>query len=253
MLFHDLENLDLSANEAKVYLAALELGETSVERLSKKSGVKRTTVYLAVESLGKKGLISQSKRKNKAFYYAENPQKIKNKLEEKIEAANRLMPQLLSITNLIDKKPVIRFFDGEEGIKEVFRDFANSPVKETYSWYSETWLENFDVKWINEIYIPLRIKNKIWVNSLHPDNEQFKEISKKNTEQFRRLKAVDPTFFKITISLTLYGNNKVGIMSFDEQFGLIIESQKIYESLLSIHKTMWNMIPEKTTQQKTLD
>ncbi|MFZ2225858.1 MAG: helix-turn-helix domain-containing protein [Candidatus Moraniibacteriota bacterium] len=248
MLFNELKNLDLSANEAKVYLAALELGETSVERLSKKSGVKRTTVYLAVESLGKKGLISHYKRKRKSIYYAENPKKIKNKLEEKMEAVDRLMPQLLSITNLIDKKPVIRFFDGEEGIKEVFRDLVNSPVKETYSWYSETWLSNFDVKWINEVYIPLRIKNKVWVNSLHPDNEQFREIAKKNTEQFRRFKAVDPTFFKITISLNLYGNNKVGIMSFDEQFGLIIESQKIYESLLSIHKTMWNMLPAKSPE-----
>ncbi|MEI6587898.1 MAG: helix-turn-helix domain-containing protein [Candidatus Moraniibacteriota bacterium] len=247
MLFHDLENLDLSANEAKVYLAALELEETSVERLSKKSGVKRTTVYLAVESLAKKGLISHSRRKNKAFYYAENPQKIKSNLTEKLEAVDRLMPQLLSITNLIDKKPVIRFFDGEEGMKEIFRAIANSPVKETYSWYSETYLSNFDVQWVNDVFIATRIKNKVWVNSIHPDTEQFKEIAKKNTEQCRRFKAVDPTFFKITISINLYGNNKVGIMSFDEQFGLIIESQKIYESLLSIHKTMWNMIPEKTS------
>jgi sugar-specific transcriptional regulator TrmB len=248
MLFNELEKLDLSANEAKVYLAALELGETSVERLSRKSGVKRTTVYLVLTSLGKKGLVSHYKKKGKSIYYAENPKKIKHTLVEKMEAVDKLMPQLLSITNLIDKKPIIRFFEGEEGIKEVFRAIANSSVKETYSWYSETWLSNFDAKWVDDIYIPIRIKNKVWVNSLHPDTEKFKEIAKKNTVQFRRFKAVNSEFFKITVSINLYGYNKVGIMSFEEQFGLIIESQKIYESLLSIHRTMWHMIPSKSPE-----
>jgi predicted transcriptional regulator len=243
MLFNELENLDLSANEAKVYLATLELGETSVERISKKSGVKRTTVYLAVESLGKKGLISQSKRKNKSFYYAESPQKIKHRLAEKMEAVNRMMPELLSITNLIDKKPIIRFFEGTEGIKEVFREIANSSNSENYAWYSEAWIVNFDAQWIEDVFIPTRIKNKVWINCFHPDTEKFKEVAKTNSTQLRRSKAINPALFNISISINLYDRDKVGIMSFEEQFGLIIESKKIYESLLSIHKTMWHLIP----------
>lgn len=243
MLLRELQSADLSANEAKVYLAALELGETSVKRISKKSGVKRTTVYLAVESLNKKGLIGRSKRKGKSIYYAENPKKIKNKLAEKMEIVDRLMPQLLSITNLIDNKPAIRFFEGEEGIKEVLRNLALSSTKETYAWYSDTWLEKFDAKWINEVFIPSRVKNKVWVSCLHPDNDQFKEIAKKNPEQLRRFKSIDPDFFKISVSINLYDKNKIGILSFEENFSLIIESQKIYDSLLSIHKTMWNFLP----------
>ena len=243
MLFRDLENLDLSANEAKVYLAALELGETSVERISKKSGVKRTTVYLAVESLEKKGLISQSRRKNKAFYYAESPQKIKHRLAEKLEAVNRIMPELLSITNLIDKKPIIRFFEGTEGMKEVFREIANSSVSENYAWYSDSWMINFDSQWVENVFIPTRIKNRVWINCFHPDTEKFKEIAKTNAVQLRRFKAISPALYNISISINLYNKDCIGIMSFEEQFGLIIESRKIYESLLSIHKTMWSFIP----------
>ncbi|MCX6761729.1 MAG: helix-turn-helix domain-containing protein [Candidatus Moranbacteria bacterium] len=243
MLFRDLENLDLSANEAKVYLAALELGETSVERISKKSGVKRTTVYLAVESLGKKGLISQSKRKNKAFYYAENPQKIKHRLEEKMEAVNRMMPELLSITNLIDTKPVIRFFEGDEGIKEVFRDILDNSNEKFYAWYSEVWQNEFDNNWMNEVFTATRVKKKVWVDCIQPDNEHFRELTKTNQARLHRSKLMDPNLFKLSITLNLYGKNKIAAVSSKEKFGLIIESKEIYESLLSLHKTMWNLIP----------
>lgn len=243
MLFRDLENLDLSANEAKVYLATLELGETSVERISKKSGVKRTTVYLAVESLSKKGLISQSRRKNKAFYYAENPQRLKSKLAEKLEAIDQLMPQLLSITNLIDNKPVIRFFDGEEGIKEVMRDVVDCSTGELYAWYEDTWMDDFDSKWVNDVYISGRIKKKVWANCIQPDNAHFRELVKTNSTQLRRSKLLDPSLFKIFISINVYGKNKVAIMSYKEKFGLIIESQTIHDSLLGFHKTMWSLIP----------
>ena len=51
MIITELEKTGLTENEAKVYLAALELGETTVIRLAKKAGIKRPTTYLVVDSL----------------------------------------------------------------------------------------------------------------------------------------------------------------------------------------------------------
>jgi hypothetical protein len=171
---------------------------------------------------------------------------------EKLGTIDQLMPQLLSITNLIDNKPVIRFFDGEEGIKEVMRDVVDNLYGDLYAWYEDTWMDDFDSKWLNDVYMSGRIKQKVWVNCIQPDNAYFRELIKTNTEQLRRSRLIDPSFFKIFISINLYGKNKIAIMSYKEKFGLIIESKTIHDSLLSIHKTMWNMIPEKTTQQKTV-
>jgi len=60
MLNKELEKIGLSKKEAKVYLACLELSEATIGQISKKSGVKRTTVYDIVESLKEKSLISSS-------------------------------------------------------------------------------------------------------------------------------------------------------------------------------------------------
>ena len=106
-----LEKLGLNKKEAQIYLAALESGETNIEGLSKKSKIKRTTVYDIVESLKEKGLLSSTFSKKKKYIFANDPRKINEKLDEQKAIFRKLMPELLSISNLIEKKPRIKIFD----------------------------------------------------------------------------------------------------------------------------------------------
>lgn len=129
----ELQKFNLSENEAKLYIALLELGETSIQRISKKSKISRTTTYSIIESLQKKGLIISTKRQKRTFYYAENPKKLELILEEKLNSLKNLIPSILSISNLIDRKPKIKFFEGEEGIKNIYRDTLNFPDSELLS------------------------------------------------------------------------------------------------------------------------
>ena len=52
----DLQQIGLTEKEAKVYLAALELGEKAVQVIAQKAGVNRATTYFILESLIEKGL-----------------------------------------------------------------------------------------------------------------------------------------------------------------------------------------------------
>ena len=46
-----IQTLGLSEHEAAVYLAALELGEANIQEISRKSGVKRTSIYNFIDTL----------------------------------------------------------------------------------------------------------------------------------------------------------------------------------------------------------
>jgi sugar-specific transcriptional regulator TrmB len=70
---YDLNQFGFDEKTEAIYLALLELGETTVSALVKKSGIKRTTVYAALEGLLAKGLLSLSKRKKRTLYIAEDP------------------------------------------------------------------------------------------------------------------------------------------------------------------------------------
>ncbi len=107
MLNKELEKIGLNKKEAKVYLACLELFESTIGQISRKSGVKRTTVYDVVDSLKKKGLLSSLSKNQRTYYYAENPKKLERSLDEKKQILENAMPELMSLANMLDKKPKI--------------------------------------------------------------------------------------------------------------------------------------------------
>lgn len=241
MLSKDLEKLDLNDKESKVYLALLELGEANIQRIAKKSGVKRTTVYDVLENLKAKGLLSSVTRNKKVLYSAEDPRTLEEKLEEKKNTLKRIMPELLSIANALDKKPKIRFFEGLEGIKEVYKDTLNYPNQEMLAWVSPQ-AANFDLKFLDDFYLPRRIEKRIWVRAIAPDENFIQNFKSLDEKSLRRTKLVSISQFPIEVEIDLYGKDKTAIMSFQEKIGLIIESKKIYITLKSIFEMNWKNI-----------
>jgi len=239
MLYNQLQDAGLNENEAKIYLAVLELGETNVSRIAIKSGIKRTTVYLSLDNLKLKGLISMIKKGHKTLFFAEDPRNLERLMEEKTQRIAKLVPQLLTFTNLIDRKPEIRYFEGTEGLKEVLKDALNYPNRELCMMYSETYISDFDEKFFSDYYVPERIKRKILARSILPDNELMRKHAATNPQSLRQTKLISSELFNIKIEIMIYGSSKIGIISFEEKFALIIESPKIYESLKSIFETMW--------------
>ena len=122
MLQNKLQQLGFEEKEAKLYAALLELGEAGIVDIARKSGLKRTTVYHILDNLKLRGLVSQTKKDKKVSYIAEDPRSIGEDLKEKERLFQKTLPELLSIANLMEKKPVIKYFEGLNGIKEAYRD-----------------------------------------------------------------------------------------------------------------------------------
>ena len=131
-----LLSLGLSEKEIRVYTSTLELSESSIIDISKKSKVNRTTIYPIIESLREKGLISMVQKGKKQTFYAESPEKLKlyvdskiRELENKKEGLNIIIKQLSAIENRRSDKPVVRFYEGNEGINTMLEEFLESNQK----------------------------------------------------------------------------------------------------------------------------
>jgi HTH-type transcriptional regulator, sugar sensing transcriptional regulator len=242
MLEKDLIKLGLEEKESRIYLALLELGEANIQQIAKKSGIKRTTVYDILESLKYKGLISSITKHKKSHFSAEDPRTLEEKLDERKNTLKRIMPELLSIANALDKKPKIRFFEGTEGIKEVYKDTLKYPSGELLAWVSDEAVTVFDKYFLEEYYLPKRIEKKIWVRAIGPESTEMQNYKNLDEKSLRKTKIISANQFPIEVEINLYGKNKIAIMSFSEKIGLIIESQKIYTTLKSIFEMNWNSI-----------
>jgi len=236
MELNELQDAGLTENEAKVYLAALELGEATVYRIAKKSAVKRTTTYLAVESLKEKGLISEYSRNNVMICYAENPRKIVEMLEKKKDGVEKILPEMLAIANIIQKKPKIRFFEGPEAYKEVFSDVLKYPDSEMLGTFNERFWDYEG--YFTGHFMPERRKRRIWARILFKKCDQLKDIAQTGEKNFFKAKLVASDKYNVEIEMVIYGGNKVGMVSYEEKIAVIIESGKIYKT----QKTFFEVI-----------
>jgi len=129
----ELISFGFSDKEAVVYLAALQLGLSSIQDISEKSGVNRATTYLIINGLIKRGLVSSFVKDGRNRFAAESPDKLlsllhlqRKELEEKEREFSAVLPKLLAIHNVGENKPQIRYLEGFEGIASVTKLFEET-------------------------------------------------------------------------------------------------------------------------------
>jgi len=113
----------LSPKEARVYLAALELGAATATEVARKSGINRATTYLVAENLILRGLMSSVHRDTKRVFVAEPPQRLlarvkkeEETVEHRVEALVTVLPELEALVKADAARPAVRYYQGREGI-----------------------------------------------------------------------------------------------------------------------------------------
>ena len=135
-MLNKLKDIGLSEKEAKVYLGMLELGPATVLEISAKAEINRPTTYLQIESLKKRGLVSTQIKGKKQLFMAESPEQLdillereKKILEQKQGELKEILPELESLFRTSDSKPVVRFFEGKEGLMKILEEFLKTKNK----------------------------------------------------------------------------------------------------------------------------
>jgi sugar-specific transcriptional regulator TrmB len=238
-----LEKLGLIGKKADVYLAALELGKARVIEIAKKAGIKRTTCYDILMELEKMGLISETAKGKKRLFIGEDPEKIKKDLMAKQKAFDEILPELKSIHNIKGTKPKIRFYEGKEGLKEVYSDTLNY-AGEMLAFASEDVVKILGNEWTQD-YLKKRKERGLRVRAIMPATEIIKkDYAARDREQLRVSKLIDPGKYPFSIEINIYGYQKLALMSSKEETGVIIEGAEIYKTMKAIFELVWDNLPE---------
>ncbi len=130
----ELRKLGLTEKEARVYLAGLELGPSSVKKIAEAAKITRPTAYETIKKLEEKKLFEESKQNKKRAFAARPPERIlgilkiqKREIEEKERELARIIAAL--DTKESKGKKRIETFKGPAGIKslEEMISFSSTP------------------------------------------------------------------------------------------------------------------------------
>ncbi len=237
-----LKNLGFSEKEANVYIALLELGKGTVSEIAHKAGINRTTGYDILSTLANKGLVSISGKEPKQEYIAEPPDKIEEMLDHRLEqdrkylgAARDLIPQLKSIHN-VSGRPKVRFYEGEEGLIQVYEDTLTS--HETIRAYAT--IDDMHRALPNYFpgYYKRRAEKGIVARGIIPKTPVAVERVAHNKEEAREAALIPADKYYFSPEINIY-DNKVMIASWREKLGIIIESGEIADAMKKIFELAW--------------
>ncbi|GBE16602.1 sugar-specific transcriptional regulator TrmB [bacterium BMS3Abin15] len=243
-LEQDLKLIGLEEKEAKVYLAALELGPTNIQNLTKKSGIKRSTVYEMIKNLQAMGLISETIKGKRKIYVASEPENLKRNIKAKEQLFNEILPELKSISNIGFVKPKITFYENREGLRNIYRDTLKIKNK-LVLWVSTTQniADTIGEKFLEE-YIEERAKKKIWSKALHITFKKIFEYKYLNPETYEKtLREVRfaPSEIDLPNTIAIYDDKVAVISSRKEGFGFVVESKDYAKTMKVFYNLLWNI------------
>lgn len=121
-----LQNIGLPEREIKIYLALLELGDSTVLPIAKLSGIKRTYCYDILDVLVAKSLVTYYEKNGRRRYVAEDPSAIEGQLRQRVAQFGQILPELRSIYAHSAHKPRVRFYEGKEGLAAIYDQLVDA-------------------------------------------------------------------------------------------------------------------------------
>lgn len=238
MKYEAFKAIGLGEKSAKVYLATVGLGTTSVQEIALKTGLKRPTVYLQIDDLIKHGLIEKIKIDKKNYYRGIDPKIIESKIKNNLSNLESLIPEMLSVYQNTVGKPAVQTLQGLEGVRQIYDEVAEASSLRVWSNVGKIQSEFY--KEFNKLAEKVN-ENGIGVKEIIADNKESRKyfkFLKRLTGSTHQIKLA--TVEGIENDTIIYGNC-VAIFRLHElnMFVVKIEDKTIADSMRAIFDMAW--------------
>ncbi len=220
-----LRRLELSESEQTIYLSLLQHGRSTPRMLADRTGLTRPSVYDQLRNLQAINLVVELSVEGKAYFAAADLKHLEALLTDRIDRLEQSRDQLkdalatmsLEVETVI---PHIRFFEGEEGMKQLMKDIMWHD-KETLKifWSTFEMSKIFDeafLNWWQERRQKRSLKAEVVAVGTKRLSVPF--TSKDDKVVFDTKKSLSQAL------LMIYGTKVAFISSRQEAFGFIVES-----------------------------
>jgi sugar-specific transcriptional regulator TrmB len=238
MTEEQLQQLGLSPSQAKAYIQLVLVGRLSPSELMQKTGESRTNAYMVLDRLVELNMAYKDEVSKKLVYRAKSPVGLQKLAErQRLRAAESerkirdAMPDLVTFYQSHRMQPGIRFIQGKDGLKEVYKDHlrvgGNVQVFRTMAdddYYGQDLMD----------YMQERARRGIATEMISPYQKGFAVSLEREPELKREVTWVPPDAYVSPVEISIY-NGRVAITSFGEEaVATIIESPQIASAMREI-------------------
>lgn len=241
-----LTTTGISKKAAQVYLAALQAGPTTMTDLARITTLKRSSVYLLIDTLLGRGLITTERRGKKTFYRAEHPQRILQTIRARTREMERVIPELEAMYYDPRGRPRVTVSEGLDAVLAVYEDMYRAMGRKgEILFFTDIGSLEQNLPESLDAFVE-RIRSL-------PPSYRLRELDRESPGAYayiRRLENVkgkhhvirllDPELFPYENTDTLIFENKTVLFSFKKEiFTVIIESQQIADTHRAMFGAAW--------------
>ena len=246
MIIEDyLQKIGLSAKEARLYIAGLQAGPSTVLELAQESGLKRTTIYEILESLREKRLLNTSQKGKKKIFIMEEPDNIKLFLKQREKIFSQILPELEALKNTEAKKPTARIYEGRIGLEKIYEDMIKKPGNIKALAAPRDLILPGLLDYLREDWKPRRVKSgiemkRVNINLTNEKRMDYKILPK--PDQLQSVKYLPIDDYPFTIGIYIY-RKKTAFVSYnpDEMFGIVLRSPAINTTFKAMFEHFWHL------------
>jgi sugar-specific transcriptional regulator TrmB len=248
MVIKVLKGIGFTQGESKIYLALLDIGETTTGEIIKKSGISGSKVYEILEKLIEKGLVSHVIKEKTKYFQASSPKRLldylsakeKELIDDRKEIEN-IIPKLEARQKSKQKIQSSQIFEGYEGIKTVFNLILESlkSGEEYYAFSFGDELQNKQFTLFLENYHQKRIKKRIKVKIIaRTEDKKLSFFNKLN-----KMKGSEVKYYKNPFPLgVIIFKDRVATLTFKEKPTVfLLKSEQIYNSYKDFFLYLWKV------------
>jgi len=245
-MLHALQEIGLTDSEIKVYLALLELEESSKGGILKKTKTAPSKVYHVLQKLIDKGLVSLFIKNKVKHFRAAPPEQIKYYLEKKrkdIEyqenELDKILPQLNSLKEKRKEEATAEVFYGWRGMETVYNEILTTLRKGNTNYVigaskgeDTKRSENFFLK-----YGIRKTKKGIKIKILFNENARKSVRRIEKIGKFQYIKR----FLRITtpVEINIFQNNTALVRLTKEPIVFLIRDKETAESFKEYFHALW--------------
>jgi predicted DNA-binding transcriptional regulator len=224
-----------------------------VSAIARGTRLNRSALYGVLKTLTAKGLVSSTVRNGILLFQSIQPhlivdylERAKEKISKHIESVEELVPDLVTLRNQEERyRPNIQFFDGTEGIKEVYRDLIRTNKEKLVYGFTgaQALLNLMGYDWADRIVKKRSEAGVKWLG-IAAESPYAREMAKRDATQLRKTKFLPPQY-TFDIELVAY-DDKAAIISFakDHPWAMIITDKKIADTVKALFSYVNDTLPK---------
>lgn len=234
-----LEGAGLSQREARVYLTMLQYPESNLADIARATLIPRMSCYALLGALTHKGFVDVLVKKRRRYFVTVPPHRIGERFSRHAEEFKESLSRFERYSKTGTIAPRVRFFEGADGIRAVFRNILD----EKRSFMAIACIEDMEriASTYFEEFIRRRIQQHLRVRLLTNHTPASLRLKRTDSQELRETRFV-PEPYRFNNAEYIFGNN-IAILSLkhDLPTALLIEDEEIAKTHKMYFELLWTM------------